>query len=208
MEILARMLPMYEQLYSQITDALVNDGYIVVEQALRKELPSAMTALLQDETHFKKAGISGAGDLHLDAQRRRDKTQWLEADFGVQSEFLDFAEGLRVYLNRALYLGLSYYESHFAIYEEGDFYEKHFDTFKGFKNRVVTTVYYLNEGYKEEDGGALNVYDANENFLKKVLPHANTLVVFLSEKFPHEVLAARKKRYSVAGWFRVDKRAR
>jgi len=29
--------------------------------------------------------------------------------------------------------------------------------------------------------------------------------VFLSDKFPHEVLPAKKKRHSIAGWFRVDK---
>lgn len=32
------------------------------------------------------------------------------------------------------------------------------------------------------------------------------MVVFLSEKFPHEVLKANRKRYSIAGWFRVDVR--
>ena len=50
------------------------------------------------------------------------------------------------------------------------------------------------------------VYDNEENFIKKVIPKANTLVVFMSEEFPHEVLPARKERYSIAGWYRVDKR--
>jgi len=27
-------------------------------------------------------------------------------------------------------------------------------------------------------------------------------VIFLSERFPHEVLPAKKKRHSIAGWFR------
>jgi len=30
------------------------------------------------------------------------------------------------------------------------------------------------------------------------------LVVFLSEEFPHEVLKAKRSRFSVAGWFRVN----
>jgi len=51
----------------------------------------------------------------------------------------------------------------------------------------------------------LIIYDENNNMIQKVFPHANTLVVFLSDKFPHEVLPAKKKRYSIAGWFRVDK---
>ena len=141
----------------------------------------------------------------MDSSRRSDEICWLDEDNSVQSEFLDFANGLKNYLNRELYLGLSYYESHFAIYEKGDFYETHVDAFKNSKNRVVTTVYYLNNEWKKNDGGELVVYDENENFLAKVTPKANTMVVFMSEKFPHEVLAAKKKRYSIAGWFRVDK---
>jgi len=104
-----------------------------------------------------------------------------------------------------LYLGLSYYESHFAIYDEGDFYEKHLDTFKNFKNRVVTTVYYLNENWDEKDGGELVVYDEEDRLITKLPPFANTLVVFMSDRFPHEVLPAKKKRFSIAGWFRIDK---
>ena len=143
--------------------------------------------------------------MHLDKQRRRDKIHWLDKDGGVQSEFLEFAKGLQEYLNKELYLGLSYYESHFAIYEKGDFYEKYLDAFKNSKNRVVTTVFYLNDDWKEDDSGELIVYDEDDNLLTDVAPKSNTLVVFMSEKFPHEVKPANKKRYSIAGWFRVDK---
>jgi len=196
---------MYENLYSKITDALVEDGYIIIKNVLPLELPKQLLHIAKNETAFKRAGISGAGDLHLDSQRRRDKILWLDEDGLAQSEFLAFSQGLQEYLNRSLYLGLSYYEAHFAIYEKGDFYEKHLDAFKNSQNRVVTTVYYLNEDFKESDGGALLVYDESDKLLTNVVPTANTLVVFMSEKFPHEVLPAIKKRYSIAGWFRVDK---
>lgn len=196
---------MRETLYSQITDALVNDGYIVIENALGKELCSGLYEYAKSEQDFKPAGISSSSDLHLDKSRRRDKIHWLDEDGASQSEFLDFTNGLKEYLNRELYLGLSYYESHFAIYDEGDFYETHLDAFKNSKNRVVTTVYYLNENWDKDDGGELVVYDEDNNFLKKVTPESDTLVVFLSDKFPHEVLAAKRKRYSIAGWFRVDR---
>jgi len=196
---------MNENLYSKITDALVCDGYIIIENALNPELSSQLKNFALSQTDFKQAGISGAGDLHLDAKRRRDKIHWLDEDATVQSQFLDFTNGLKNYLNRELYLGLSYYESHFSIYEKGDFYETHVDAFKNSKNRVVTTVYYLNDEWKDSDGGELVVYDEDDKFLAKVLPKSNTLVVFMSEKFPHEVLPAKRKRYSIAGWFRVDK---
>lgn len=196
----------YEPLYARITDALVEKGYVVIENALDIELLGKLQRFVLEQKSFKQAGISDANNLHLDASKRRDKTLWIDEDNDVQSEYLSFTEGLKNYLNRSLYLGLSYYESHFAMYDKNDFYEKHVDAFKHSKNRQVTTVYYLNEQWKEEDGGALLMYNEENTLLSNVIPTANTLVVFLSEKFPHEVLPAHKKRYSIAGWYRVDKR--
>ena len=190
---------------SEITDALVENGYIVLENAIDSELLRALMACAEDETSYKKAGISSSSDLHLDASKRRDKTRWIDADTQAQSAYLELTKSLQEYLNRSLYLGLSYYESHFAIYEKGDFYEKHLDAFKGSSNRVVTTVLYLNKEWNTQDGGELLIYDESDKLIKKVTPNAGTLVVFMSDKFPHEVLRANKKRYSIAGWFRIDK---
>jgi len=196
---------MYETLYSQIIDALVEDGYIILTNALDPQLPKKLKQFALDETNFKRAGISASSDLHVDNDRRRDKIQWLNNNEASRSEFLAFSNGLQERINRELYMGINYYESHFAIYEKGDFYETHVDAFKNSKNRVVTTVYYLNEEWQKTDGGELVIYDEDNNFLAQVLPNANTLIVFLSDKFPHEVKPANKKRYSIAGWFRVDK---
>lgn len=195
-----------ETLYEKITDALVNDGYIVIDDALEIKLSQKLLQSAQQQQNYKEAGISSSTALHLDKKRRRDKIVWLERDEASSSQFLDFAEGLQAYLNRSLYLGLTYYEAHFAHYETGDFYEKHFDAFKNSKNRVVTTVYYLNEEWREEDGGELLIYDKKDRLITKLLPKQNRLVVFMSEEFPHEVAPAKKDRYSIAGWFRVDKK--
>ncbi len=62
---------MYEKLYSNITDSLVEDGYIIIENALNNGLSSRLLNSAKKETDFKRAGISGAGDLHLDNDRRR-----------------------------------------------------------------------------------------------------------------------------------------
>jgi len=192
------------KLYEKITDALVCDGYIILSDALVEDMPKMLLHSLQQQ-NFKQAAISNADAKHIDNQRRRDKICWLDETSKAQRDFLTFTKGLQEYLNRSLYLGLSYYEAHFAIYEEGDFYEKHLDAFKGSKNRVVTTVYYLNEEFSKEDGGELLIYNKDDKLITNVIPNANTLVVFLSEEFPHEVLPAKKKRHSIAGWFRVDK---
>jgi len=196
---------MNQSIYSKITDALVDDGYIVIENAISQNLSQSLLKDAKIETKFKRAGISSLPALHIDTNRRRDRIHWLDDDGSVRSEFLAFSEGLKEYLNKTLFLVLTYYECHYAIYNKGDFYETHIDAFKNSVNRVVTTVYYLNENWVDGDGGELVIYDENNSFLKKVAPKADTLVVFLSEKFPHEVLPAKKKRYSIAGWFRIDK---
>ncbi len=196
---------MNQALYSQIADALVDNGYIVIENAISTRLSQQLLEDSKDETDFKTAGISSKTEVHVDKSRRRERIHWLDRDNGVRSEFLDMADELKEYLNRTLFLCLTYYESQYAIYNIGDFYETHYDAFQNSQNRVVTTVYYLNEEWSDGDGGELIIYDGENNFLKKVIPKAGTLVVFLSERFPHEVLPAKKKRYSIAGWYRVDK---
>ena len=197
---------MNKELYEQITDALVQNGYIVVPHAMQNSLAYKLLNEAKQTNNFKKASISRDVNKQIDDEKRRDKISWLNYDNGVQSEFLYFTDELKKYINRELFMGLTYFESHFAIYEKGDFYETHIDAFKNSKNRVVTIVYYLNENWKDGDGGELVMYDENTNYLKTVIPHANTLVVFLSDTFPHEVLEANKTRYSIAGWFRIDKK--
>ncbi|MDY0121179.1 MAG: 2OG-Fe(II) oxygenase [Sulfurimonas sp.] len=193
---------MSQQLYETITDALVKDGYCIIPNALCLDLSRDLLDIAKKSKNFKRAGISARKKIY--GAKRRDKIRWLDHDGAGESRFLDFCDALREYLNRELFLGLSYFEAHFALYEHGDFYEKHYDAFKDSKNRVVTVVYYLNEDWDNKSGGELKLYDAHETHLHTLLPEADTLVVFLSEKFPHEVLKAKRKRYSIAGWFRVD----
>ena len=191
---------MNEDKYEKIVDVLVLDGYIVLDNTLGKTLCSDLLAYAKEQTTFKQAGISSIGSKHINKNKRRDKILWLDVDAAVQSEYLAFMAGLQQYVNSTLFLGLSYYESHFAIYEEGDFYEKHLDAFKNSNHRVLTTVYYLNS---MDDGGELLMY-ADDKCLERIEPKEDRLIVFLSDKFPHEVLKTKKKRYSIAGWFRVD----
>lgn len=195
---------MSTKLYENITDSLVSDGYVIIKNTLNPSLVASLSKFAKDEKNYKIAGISSTKNLTVDNSKRRDRTLWLDEDSGVQSEYLEFCNGLRKYLNKSLYLGLTFYESHFAIYDKGDFYEKHLDSFRGEKNRIVTTVFYLNKDWDKENGGELLIYDENGTPIETVIPNENTLVVFLSDKFPHEVLPSMSKRHSIAGWFRVD----
>ncbi|UCN00255.1 2OG-Fe(II) oxygenase [Sulfurimonas sp. SWIR-19] len=195
---------MYKKLYSKITDALVDNGYIILENVFEPALAKQLLQMSQNIRQYKQAGISHHSTINTN--RRKDKIYWIDAENEPTARYLDFMNGLQNYLNRQLYLGIKYYEAHFALYEAGDFYEKHLDAFGGTKNRVVTTVYYLNEEYASQNGGELVMYDKNDMQIQTVTPRINTLVVFLSEEFPHEVLVSKKERYSIAGWFRVDEK--
>lgn len=190
-------------LFTQIIDALVDDGYIIIPNALSPLLAQNLEETAKNISNYKPAAISTK--KIKDPTKRKDKIKWIDEDGSYQSEYLQFTKELQQTLNRELFLGINYYESHFAMYEQGAFYKTHMDAFKRSKNRVVTTVYYLNENWNEEDGGLLVMYDDNGDELTRVIPQANTLVVFLSDTFPHEVLPAKRKRFSIAGWFRIDK---
>jgi len=192
---------MNENKYAKIVDELVLNGYIILDNGLGENIRKSLLTYAKEQTTFKQAGISSTGSKHINKSKRADKILWLDEDSAVQSEYLAFMRGLQAYLNRTLFLGLSYYESHFAIYDKGDFYEKHLDAFKNSNHRVLTTIYYLNT--LTTDTGELMLYDEEDKLLQRIEPKEDRLVMFLSDKFPHEVLKVKEKRYSIAGWFRV-----
>lgn len=194
-------------LLDSIADSLAEPGYIVLSPAIPGDLTDALygRAISIKSPEWKNAGI-GSGRMHrVDDVVRTDSVHWLDADNPVDAAFLAWMENLRQGLNRRLFLGLLDYESHFAIYAKGDYYKKHVDAFVGRKNRVLTTVLYLNPQWSPEDGGELLIYPPQgDHAIETVLPTYGKLVVFLSERFPHEVVAANRPRYSIAGWFRVN----
>ena len=188
--------------------ALAERGWAVREGVAAPALTEALAEearRLHAAGELSRAGVGRDGDHMLDRSVRRDKTLWLDGSTLAQVQFLELMETIRSEINRSLYLGLFSYEAHFATYEPGAFYARHVDGFRGARNRVVSTVFYLNPDWREEEGGALAIYgsEEEEEAAAFVLPEAGRLAVFLSEDIPHEVLIARRNRYSIAGWFRV-----
>ncbi|MES2674750.1 MAG: 2OG-Fe(II) oxygenase [Pseudomonadota bacterium] len=205
-----------ENKLDNIADALVECGYLVIDDFLPVDLlQGLMTHFLKLDTDvFKSAGIGRQANFHVQGQIRSDKIHWLESNTKITTEFLRYMEVLSTGLNRRLFLGLSHYESHFAHYPVGAFYKKHMDAFRDNRelkslpslasNRLLSTVLYLNENWLAQSGGELVIYDeSDDQILEKILPEFGRLVIFLSEKFPHEVLPATRERNSIAGWFRV-----
>ncbi|HOY22942.1 MAG TPA: 2OG-Fe(II) oxygenase [Cellvibrio sp.] len=196
-----------------IADALVERGYWVMDNALPKILLNQLLIyfnhLQADE--FKVAGIGRQTDFQVQGTIRSDKIHWIQPSIEIMAEFLESMGSLRVGLNRRLFMGLFDYESHFAHYPIGAFYKKHLDAFRGKhqqgkSNRVLSTVLYLNHAWQPSDGGELLLYaeDDENRVIESILPEYGRLVIFLSEKFPHEVLPAKRERKSIAGWFRVN----
>ena len=192
--------------FDEIANALADTDYIILPAALPVDLTDALYLHMKslEEEKFRRAGIGRDNLHHVNDFVRTDEICWLTGEHSSAKAYLNWMEHLRLGLNRRLFLGLFDYESHFAHYAPGAFYKKHLDAFKGNTNRVVTTVFYLNPNWMVEDGGELVMYSEKDEIIERVLPHYGKLVVFLSDRFPHEVLPAGRDRYSVAGWFRVN----
>ena len=197
-----------EALYDQIADGLVASGFVHLPVALPPELSEGLLqhVLAMADEDFRAAGVGRADDFTRNPFVRRDQIRWMSGDSAVERDYLAWMEQLRVGLNRRLFLGLFDYECHFARYPAGSFYKKHVDAFRGRSNRVLSTVLYLNPGWTLADGGQLLVYPDSTSLEpdQQVIPLMGTLVVFLSEKIPHEVALATRLRHSIAGWFRVN----
>ena len=105
-------------------------------------------------------------------------------------------------MNSSLYLGLFNFESHYALYKPDCFYKTHYDAFRGEKNRIVSIIIYLNHSWLKSDAGELVLFTAGDARIQlTVSPEFGTVVAFLSEEVPHEVLTTNRDRYSIAGWF-------
>ncbi|EJT3521443.1 2OG-Fe(II) oxygenase [Vibrio parahaemolyticus] len=188
---------------NKLIDALATDGYYIWDDFLSEEEVTQLRDCIPD--NWKKARIGRNDDVTRIESIRSDKIQWLKPAMGQPiANYLSKMEEIRQEVNRHFFLGLFEYEAHFAKYEKGDFYQKHLDCFKGNENRRLTTVFYMNESWSEEDAGELVIYDPNDKEIATIPPRGGRLLVFLSEQFPHEVLPTNAERFSIAGWFRIN----
>ncbi|MGR5115085.1 2OG-Fe(II) oxygenase [Photobacterium damselae] len=187
----------------KMLDALATEGYFLWDDFLNNEQVEHLRQCIPD--NWKKARIGRNDEIMRESSIRSDKIQWLSPEQGWPiQDYLERMEVIRREVNQNFFLGLFEYEAHFAKYEQGDFYQKHLDCFKGNENRRLTTVFYMNESWSPEDGGELVVYDLNDQKITTIAPKSGRLFIFLSEKFPHEVLPTNAERFSITGWFRIN----
>lgn len=194
-----------------LADGLSEHGWLSVDAV--PYLGSQLLSLLHKEVRvldrsdaLRAARIGRGQDKTRDRSVRRDKIAWLQGETTAQAALFESFEAIRTGLNQRLFLGLKRFEAHYATYHPGDFYRKHVDSFQGRASRVVSIVLYLNESWRETDGGALQVFNRDNDLeiCGRVSPELGRMAVFMSEEIPHEVLPANRTRYSVACWFRQD----
>ncbi|MBI1770021.1 MAG: 2OG-Fe(II) oxygenase [Bacteroidetes bacterium] len=189
--------------FNAIADGLAEDGIAVVDSFLNSDEVKSIGE--EDEfkdglLQFKKAGIGQAQERQINESIRGDYIQWIDpasASAPIQI-YLEKLSRLRTFLNQSLFLSLKDVEVHKTIYPPQSYYKRHLDQFKKDDHRKLSVICYLNEEWKESDGGQLRVYfpDGSKDFF----PIAGRLVCFRSDLLEHEVLPTERPRMSLTGW--------
>lgn len=197
-----------------MAQALRRQGHGIFPDLLPVELLNAVLTrsrqIPNDAWH--KAAVGR--ERQLDRRMRADTIAWLASDDAADASMLAWLEHFRLAMNRHLFLGLFDFEGHYAHYGIGARYGRHVDAFRGGTDRRLSFVLYLNPHWQPGHGGELALYGPSARSgvaaataadpIVLVEPRLGTVVVFLSEEFPHEVRPALRPRYSLTGWFRVN----
>lgn len=189
--------------FDSIADGLAEHGIAVADQFLSQQEVNAILSLDELKSglaEFKKAGIGKQQDRQINEAIRGDYIKWLDKNSSPAPVklYLDRLNKLIGYLNQSLFLSMKDYEVHMTIYPAGSYYKRHLDQFKKDDHRKLSVICYLNNDWKEDNGGHLRVYlpDGQKDFL----PLAGRLVCFRSDQIEHEVLPANRERLSLTGW--------
>ncbi len=190
-----------------MTDDLCTQGYHIINNFLAVEHAQNLHSIAENLHHngaFHHAKIGRTLDRHQNTTIRSDEICWLDhfQDNPSVQNYLQIMNEMLQTLNQSLFLSLSEFETHFAIYQPGSFYKKHVDQFQTTKNRKISCVYYLNENWQPSFGGALKLYSPQDQLLQELAPLGNTFICFNSE-LPHEVELTHQVRYSIAGWMKT-----
>ncbi|MEO6799713.1 MAG: 2OG-Fe(II) oxygenase [Rhodanobacter sp.] len=189
--------------FHTVATALAISGWCLLPDLLSTVQVRALATECRAMYEARRLAPARVGAARTATPLRGDSTRWFEADAlsAPQQAFADRIDALRIALNRELMLGLVECESHYAVYPPGAGYMRHLDRMRDSDARVVSAVFYLNDGWQETDGGALRLY-LPDGSARDIFPHVGMLLLFLSAQFEHEVLPAARDRMSIACWMR------
>lgn len=159
---------------------------------------------LNDTNQFRDSAIGKHGHENKNSDIRSDKILWIHEFTGETQVIGDWLRDLSIELKNHFRIPIADIEAHFSIYPAGAHYSKHLDNGQGVNNRLFTFIFYLNPNWQAGDGGELVIYDSKnpEQKLCQIEPRGGTFVLFRSDMFHHEVLAAQAPRYTFTGWLR------
>src|SRR5450432_2033944 len=177
----------------------ISNNFITKELAdlLRQNLMN-----LDNEDRLRTAGIGNQLAKDSGQDIRGDKIFWIDNETRDPSEraFLNHINQFITYLNDTCYVGINAYEFHYALYETGSSYRRHFDQFKNNTDRKFSLIHYLNTDWLNEEGGELLIYQ--ENKVEKIFPEIQKAIFFKSDTCEHEVSKSTRPRMSISGWLK------
>lgn len=191
----------------QIIQDVLSQGWSYQKSILSSHELKDIGAYFKDHApEFSPAKVGG-DDKDLRPEIRGDFTLWLNP-LDPPAPFLKIFQclnSMKIRLNRELLLGVQDFECHLAYYPVGTFYKKHLDRHQKSSHRVFSFIFYLHPEWNEDDGGELALFDKNQSLIGKIHPEPGSMLCFLSEDFPHEVLPAKKVRQTLTGWMHNNK---
>ena len=179
-------------------DKFVDDGWMIIDDVFDDK---ALLALQSESGFIDYRDAELTAGIRV-SDIRGDRIRWITENFFAGYYYLQSINALAALFNQSLFAGIRHSEAHYACYPVGFGYQWHSDNPAGRDERVISAVFYLNDDWRDSDGGALEVVDKH-GVHHNVMPVANRLVIFDSD-LQHQVQIAHRQRYSIATWMRRD----
>ena len=194
--------------FDKLIESFIQDKVGITEDFTTTELAQHLKEnllLLLDTKKLKAAGIGHQKETNHDKLIRSDQIYWLDRIHHdvYEDAFLDLIDAFVSYLNKTCFAGITSYEFHYSLYEEGAFYLKHLDQFQSNNSRKYSMIMYLNTGWRVNDGGELCIHHQSDQ-LQLISPDNRKMVFFKSNELVHEVLVTHQRRMSITGWLKAD----
>ncbi len=194
-----------EAKFEELIEGFITNKIGISEAFLSVELADSLQQnllRLKRDSRMIAAGVGNAVIKDKTQKIRGDKTCWLDTKTknAAEMEFLDTVRQFMAHLNKSCFTGLNACEFHYALYEEGTSYGRHRDQLKNDYNRKFSMISYLNQDWKEADGGQLLIHQGDE--IREILPDNQKAIFFQSDIIEHEVAVANRPRMSITGWLK------
>jgi len=169
-----------EKIFNTLINSFIENKVGIAENFLSESLSLHLKEnliTLYAEQLLKVAGTGNTNVKH-DNLFRSDIIYWLDRGHNNvhENSFFDLMDNFVNFLNETCYTGITGYEFHYTLYEKGSFYKKHLDQFRSNYSRQYSMIMYLNNEWKENDGGELRIH--HENKIENISP-LNGKSVFL-----------------------------